>query len=176
METQRSMLNGKTRLRPLATVLTVALIVGAVFTPTRAATSHVNLVGLADAPSAIGEVNFRFAGPVMVGGVHVENLPPQPFGSGRFYGVWFVRLDTDDKAFLGALINNKSIIFSATGPGQSSGTGVQEFRATQFTTGPHAGSPITLGAPEKNLFIVLIEKTINGLTPDPVGMAASGTF
>ncbi len=176
MDTKRIRQNAKGKVGAFTTALVAAMIVAAVFTPTRAAETHVNLFGLGGAPKAIGEVDLRFDGPVMVGRIHVEKLPPQPFGSGQFYGLWFVRLDTTDKAFLGALINNQSIIFSALGPGQKSGTGEMEFGATQFTTGPHAGTPITLGAAEQNLFIVLIEKSINGRTPDPIGEAASGTF
>lgn len=176
MDTKRITRKGKGSLSAFAHILAVVLIVGVVFTPTNAAETHVNLSAEPGAPQAFGNARFRFVGPVMVGEVQVEKLPPQPFGSGLFYGVWFVRLDTDDKAFLGALINNESIIFSAGRPGQDSGTGETAFRATQFTTGPHFGTPITLGAPGTNLFIVLIEKTINGKTPDPVGKAVSGTF
>ena len=114
----------------------------------------------------------------MEGSVHINNLPVQPFGSGRFYGVWFVRTDTGDKAFLGALldVNDQSIIFS------SGGVGKMKSSATQFTTGTNAGSPITFGPAGTNLIIVLIENIINGLTPSPVGpvpgsgVALAGTF
>jgi len=97
-----------------------------------------------------------------MGEVEVSNLPLQPFASGRFYGVWFVRAD-GNKAFLGALINEESIIFS------DGGAGNMKFHATQFTTGPDAGSAITLGQAGTNVIVVLIESSINGFTPSPVG-------
>ena len=80
------------------------------------------------------------------------------------------------KAFLGALINDQSIIFSEGGDGQMG------FRATKFTTGPAGGSPITFGPAGTNVIIVLIENNINGLTPSPIGavpgpgVAVSGSF
>ena len=105
-----------------------------------------------------------------------ETVDDYTIGSGRFYGVWFVRTDTGDKAFLGALAQDESIILSRGGRGKV------EFAATQFTTGPNAGSPIRFGPAGTNLVIVLIENKINGLTPSPVGpvpgagVALSGTF
>ena len=135
-------------------------------------TIRVVLSPLTGAPAASGEVEIQFVGTVMQGSVEVKNLPSQAFGSGHFYGVWFVRTDTGDKAFLGALVGNGSIIFS------SGGDGKMKFAATQFTdpSGPHAGSPITLGGEGTNLIIVLIEDNINGKTPSPIGQAVSGTF
>lgn len=130
----------------------------------------------AGAPSAAGSAKLELDQATLEGSIHVRNLPRQPFGSGRFYGAWFVRTDTGDKAFLGALINDRSIIFSARGEGR------MEFEATHFTDGPNAGSPITLGPAGSNLIIVLIENVINGLTPSPVGpvpgtgVAVEGTF
>lgn len=159
-------------------IVTLAVLVGVFFGTTYAQTTHVNLSSGAGAPNASGFAEIRFDQTVMEGSVHVNSLPVQPFGSGRFYGVWFVRTDTGDKAFLGALIdvNNQSIIFSTGGVGKT------EISATQFTTGPNAGSPITLGAAGTNLIVVLIENIINGLTPSPVGpvpgtgVAVGGTF
>jgi hypothetical protein len=87
-----------------------------------------------------------------------------------------VRNDANDKAFLGALVGEDSIIFPKGGNGE------MKFSATQFTTGPNAGSPITFGAAGTNVIIVLIENNINGLTPSPIGkvpgagVAVVGTF
>lgn len=137
---------------------------------------HVNLFAGAGAPNASGDAKIKFGQTTMDGSVEVRDLPPQPFGSGRFYGVWFVRTDTGDKAFLGALVQSQSIILSTGGAGK------MEFSATHFTTGSGAGLPITLGASGTNLVTVLIENTINGLTPSPVGpvpgtgVAVDGTF
>jgi hypothetical protein len=113
---------------------------------------------------------------VLQGVAQGRDLPAQAFGSGRFYGVWFVRTDTGDKAFLGALIAHRSIILSGGGEGN------MRFAASHFTTGPDAGSRITFGSPGSNLVVVLIENKINGLTPSPVGpapgtgLALTGTF
>lgn len=156
----------------LAAIVTITMLGVLLSSPADASGTEVSLSPPAGsgAPGASGKAEIEFAAGVMKGSVSVENLPPQPFGSGRFYGVWFVRTDTDDKAFLGALIGNDSIIFSAGGEGTTN------FVATQFTTGPNNGKAITLGPAGKNLIIVLIEDKINGLTPSPVGVAVSGTF
>jgi hypothetical protein len=143
---------------------------GAYTQQTSAQESSVNLSAGADAPGASGVATIGLVNGVAVGEVEVDNLPAQPFGSGRFYGVWFVRTDTEDKAFLGALIHERSIIFSTPGDGETG------FSATKFTTGKNAGKPITFGPAGKNLIIVLIENVINGLTPSPVGVAVNGTF
>ncbi len=160
----------------LAALVTIA-IVGVLFSSAaRASGADVSLSPMAGAPNASGEAEIEFAGTVMQGSASVENLPPQPFGSGRFYGVWFVRTDTGNKAFLGALIGEDSIILS------TGGEGATNFAATKFTTGPNAGSVITLGPAGTNLIIVLIENNINGLTPSPVGpvpgtgAAVAGSF
>jgi len=131
---------------------------------------HVELSALAGAPDAKGSAAVRFEQGVLQGSIHVRDLPAQPYGSGKFYGAWFVRTDTGDKAFLGALIHDQSIIFS------SGGGGAAKLAATHFTTGTHQGSPIRQGPPGSNLIIVLIESNINGLTPSPVGQAAQGVF
>ncbi|SRR6266851_3663829 len=161
----------------LLCMIAIAMLMGAFSWITfAAAETHVALLPGAGAPNASGTAKIGFDGTVMVGNVEVENLPSQPFGSGHFYGVWFVRTDTQDKAFLGALINHKSIILA------SGGKGDMEFSATHFTTGPNAGSPITFGTSGNNLIVVLIENTINGLTPSPIGpvpgtgVAVGGTF
>lgn len=163
-------------LSTLTATVTVLLLLGMSCGTVYAETTHVDLSAGTGAPGASGEVKLGFVGTVMVGKVEVKHLPPQPFGSGQFYGVWFVRTDTGDKAFLGALVNDKSIIFS------SGGKGAMKFSATHFTTGPNAGSLLTLGAAGDNLIVVLIESIINGLTPSPVGpvpgtgVAVGGTF
>ncbi|MBI1754675.1 hypothetical protein HY250_00210 [Candidatus Azambacteria bacterium] len=150
---------------------------GLLFGITYAAGIHVDLASVPGgaAPAATGEAKIALEGTVLTGKVKAEKLPPQLFGSGHFYGVWFVRTDTGDKAFLGALANEGSIIFS------DGGNGEMRFRATGFTTGPNAGSPITLGPAGVNLVVVLVEDTINGLTPSPVGglpaaIAVAGAF
>lgn len=156
----------------LAAVVTVAVLGVLLSSTALASGTEVSLTAPAGSgtPNASGEAEIQVAGGVLQGSVGVENLAPQPFGSGHFYGVWFVRTDTGDKAFLGALIGNDSIIFSAGGEGETN------VAATKFTTGPDAGSPIALGSAGSNLIIVLIENNINGLTPSPVGVAVSGTF
>lgn len=138
--------------------------------PASAENISVNLAPGAGAPNAVGRAKVEFDQTTLEGTIRVKHLPRQPFGSGHFYGAWFVRTDTQDKAFLGALINDRSIIFSAGGEGR------MEFEATHFTDGPNAGSPITRGPAGSNLIIVLIENVINGLTPSPVGVAVEGTF
>jgi len=161
----------------LAVLLCVAVLAARFALATRAAEPdqdtggiHVELSALAGAPDARGSADIRFAQGVLQGSIHVRDLPAQPYGSGKFYGAWFVRTDTGDKAFLGALIHDQSIIFS------SGGGGAARLAATRFTTGPDQGSPIRQGPRGSNLIIVLIENNINGLTPSPVGQAAQGVF
>jgi hypothetical protein len=156
----------------MAMLMLTGLFVGSTY----AEESPVNLSAGAGAPGASGIATIEFVKGVAVGNVEVDNLPPQPFASGRFYGVWFVRTSTSDKAFLGALVHEQSIIFASGGDGDT------QFAATKFTTGPNAGSPIAFGPVGTNLIIVLIEDTINGLTPSPVGpvpgtgVAVAGMF
>ena len=167
--------------RSVSIVLALALIITAVaaMIVLRAETAaareaedsvHLTLAPLSGAPAASGRVELDFERAVLDGSIRVRNLPAQPYGTGKFYGVWFVRTDTGDKAFLGALAQDQSIIFSVQG------SGAAEFAATHFTTGPDAGSAITRGPAGVNLLIVLIENSINGLTPSPVGQAAEVTF
>ncbi len=161
----------------VAAVVAVVAVLGALFSSQRLGTDiQVTLAPGSGAPSARGTAQLQLDGPVLKGSISVQNLPSQPFGSGRFYETWFVRRDTGDKAFLGALIQQDSIIFSRPGDGQ------HKFAATKFTTGPDAGSQISLGPKDTNLIIVLIENKIDGLTPSPVGpvpgtgAAVSGSF
>ena len=136
---------------------------------------HVTLSAGAGAPGASGSATIGLVGSVAVGTARVHNLPAQPFGSGRFYGLWYVRSD-DSKAFLGLLVSKESIIFSTGGSGE------MRFSATQFTTGPAAGTPITFGPAGTNVLVLLIENLINGRTPSPIGpvpgtgVAVVGTF
>ncbi len=160
-----------------AAVVAVVAVLGALFgSGAFAPTVHVTLAPGSGAPRASGTARIQLDGTVLEGSVSVQDLPTQPFGSGRFYETWFVRTDTGDKAFLGALVQHDSIIFSRPGDGQ------HEFTATKFTTGPDAGSQISLGPKGTNLIIVLIENKIDGLTPSPVGpvpgtgVAVSGSF
>ncbi len=144
--------------------IAMLIITGLSFAPSYAQQTFVNLSAGGGALGASGEATISLLpGGVAAGEVEVNNLPPQAFGSGRFYGVWFVRTDTGNKAFLGALISEKSIILSTGGNGE------MKFSATHFTTGLNAGSTITFGPAGTNVIIVLIESTINGLTPSPVG-------
>ena len=162
----------------LLSVLALFAALGATLSRPAAAAAgiRVALSPGAGAPGASGKAELRLEGTALEGSATVEGLPSQPFGSGQFYGVWFVRTDTGDKAFLGALIEHGSIIFAQPGDGKV------RFDATKFTTGPEAGSPIGLGSHGNNLIIVLIENNINGKTPSPVGpvpgsgVAVSGTF
>ncbi len=154
------------------TAVAMLAVTGLFFVPSYAqqAPVFVNLSAGGGALGASGEATITLSGGVAAGEVEVNNLPPQAFGSGHFYGVWFVRSDTGDKAFLGAVISSESIIFSAGGNGE------MKFSATHFTTGDHAGSPIAFGPAGANVIIVLIENMINGLTPSPTGVAVVGTF
>lgn len=160
-----------------AATVAAVVVVGMITTrPARAADKEVRLTAGAGAPHASGVAQVELEASILDGSIRVKDVPAQPFGSGRFYGAWFVRTDTGDKAFLGTIIEDDSIIFSHAGDGSV------KFAATQFTTGPHAGSHVTLGSAGSNLIIVLIENNVNGLTPSPVGpvpgtgAAVSGTF
>src|SRR5215471_875194 len=150
-------------LSALATLALSAGLISIVTWSAHAQTTPLSLSSGAGAPQASGMIDLRFADGVLQGVAQGKDLPAQSFGSGRFYGVWFVRTDTGDKAFLGALIGKNSIILSGGGEGRI------QFAATHFTTGPDAGSPITFGSAGPNLVVVLIENNINGLTPSPVG-------
>ena len=159
-------------------VMTMLAVTGLFYGSSRAEEDEKNSVALsagAGAPRASGNAEITLRQGVVAGEVDVTGLPPQPFASGRFYGVWFVRAD-GSKAFLGALIRRESIIFS------TGGNGHMDFAANQFTTGPAAGFPITFGSAGTNVIVVLIENSINGLTPSPVGpvpgtgVAVIGTF
>jgi len=121
-------------------------------------------------PSASGELSFSLSGGVLSGRAETEDFPPQ--GSHLAYVLWFVNTDTGDKAFLGPLIQDgkHTILF------HSEGDGAVAFRASEFTAGPHAGSPITFASTGNNLFIVLVENKIDFANPSPIGTALSATF
>ncbi len=158
------------------TTFAAIAIMATLMATTYAEQTIVKLAAGGGAPEASGIATIELVKGVLAGIIEVNNLPPQPFASGHFYGGWFVRTDTDNKAFLGALINNQSIIFSTGGSGE------MQINATQFTDGPDAGSPITFGPAGTNTIIVLIENNIDGFTPSPIGpvpgpgVAVSGTF
>ena len=122
------------------------------------------------APSASGEISFSLSGGVLSGRAEAEDFPP--LGSHLAYVLWFVDTDTGDKAFLGPLVQDdkNTILF------QSAGDGAVAFRASEFTAGPHAGSPITPASTGNSLFIVLVENKIDFANPSPIGTALSATF
>lgn len=117
-------LTGKRSIWVALAMVVVAAVLGARFAiATHAAEPgedtggiHVELSALAGAPDAKGSADIRFEQGARQGSIHVRDLPVQPYGSGKFYGAWFVRTDTGDKAFLGALIHDQSIIFSSAEP------------------------------------------------------------
>ncbi len=112
------------------------------------------------APGAHGEVEFSLGAGVLAGSIEAQNLPAQ--GSHAFYVLWFVRTDSGDKAFLGPIVGNDSILFLAAGDGD------MQFRASAFTSGPDAGSGISLGPTGKNFFVVIAEDHIDTFMPFPV--------
>ncbi|MBI2648512.1 MAG: hypothetical protein HYW93_02525 [Thaumarchaeota archaeon] len=122
------------------------------------------------APNSSGSVTWSFSSGVLSGKFEVRNLPAQ--GSTQAYGAWFVNTATEDKAFLGALVQagEHTILF------QTSGSGKLTFSAAAFTSGPNAGSPITLASTGQNLFIILVETNIDFMNPAPIGSAVSATF
>ena len=121
-------------------------------------------------PSASGKLQFSFSEGVLSGRVIAKELPAQ--GTKAAYGLWFVNTETGDKAFLGALIQTgeHTILF------QTGGKGTASFSASTFTTGPHAGESITFASSGHNLFIVLVENSINFVSPSPLGPAISVNF
>jgi len=112
------------------------------------------------APGASGEIAFTVSNGVLAGRLEAEKLPAQ--GAHAFYVLWFVRTDTGDKAFLGPLVGDDSILFFAPGDGEV------RFRAPAFTDGPGKGSPISLGASGSNFFVLIAEKQIDTFMPFPV--------
>jgi hypothetical protein len=167
----------RTPIAVVASTIALVAVLGALLSsPALAEGTHVMLAAGPGAPSASGQAEVELQAGVLKGSVEVEGLPAQPYGSGRFIVAWFVRTDTGNKAFLGPLSEDDSIVLA------HGGSGNLNFAATQFTDGAKAGSPIKLGTTGTNLIIVLIENKINGLSPFPVGpvpgpgVAVSGTF
>ncbi len=123
-------------------------------------------------PNASGTAELSFSKGVLSGSFEVESLPAQ--GPHLAYGAWFVNTVTGDKAFLGLLVaeneDGHTIFFLKAGDGQVT------FSAAEFTTGPHAGSPIVLASSGDNLFILLVENKVDFANPSPVGSSVSGTF
>ncbi len=117
------------------------------------------------APSASGRIAFSVQGGVLSGDIEAQTLPAQ--GSHAFYVLWFVRTDTDDKAFLGPIVSDGSILFMMTGDGE------MRFTASAFTDGPNRGSPISLGTPGNNFFVLIAEDHIDTFMPFPVSKPPS---
>ncbi len=117
------------------------------------------------APGASGRIAFSVQGGVLSGDVEAQNLPAQ--GSHAFYVLWFVRTDTDNKAFLGPIVSDGSILFITEGDGE------MRFRAPAFTDGPNKGSPISLGTSGHNFFVLIAENHIDTFMPFPVSMPPS---
>jgi len=117
------------------------------------------------APGAWGRIAFNVQEGVLSGHIEAESLPAQ--GSHAFYVLWFVRTDTNDKAFLGPIVGDESILFMAKVDGEMS------FTASEFTDGPNKGSPISLGTPGDNFFVVIAEDHIDTFMPFPVSKPPS---
>ena len=110
------------------------------------------------APGAEGELEFSVVDGVLSGEFEAKGLPFS--GSHVVYVLWFVRTDTGDKAFLGPIIDEDSIL--------SLTEGELRFSAPHFTTGPNTGSGITLGASGTNFFVLIAENMIDTSMPFPV--------
>ena len=121
-------------------------------------------------PNSSGSVEWSFSSGVLSGKFEVDDLPAQ--GVHLAYGMWFVNTDTGDKAFLGLLVAEEetTILFLKNSNGEAT------FSAAKFTTGPHAGDPITLAGNGHNLFILLVENRVDFANPSPIGSSVSGTF
>src|SRR5437870_8036005 len=70
------------------------------------------------APGASGEITFLMEGGVLSGELKARALPAQ--GVHAFYILWFVRTDLGDKAFLGPVVSENSILFLTDGTGRRS--------------------------------------------------------
>lgn len=112
------------------------------------------------APGASGEISFSVRGGILSGSMEAQGLPAQ--GSHAVYVLWFVRTDTGDKAFLGPIVGDGSILFLNPGSGE------MKFSASAFTAGNGIGKSILLGAQGSNFFVLIAENQINTFTPSPV--------
>ncbi len=148
---------------PLA-IATSSVILGIIMlvSPIAAQSTNITLQSGPFAPDASGHVVFSISDGTLSGHVNAQSLPAQ--GPHAFYVLWFVRKDTGDKAFLGPIINHReqSIFFTTAGEGSMS------FNAPAFTTGPGAGSSISLGAQGTNFLVLIAENQIDTLVPHPV--------
>jgi len=118
------------------------------------------------APHSSGELAFSVStSGTLSGNVEAQSLPA--LGAHAFYVFWFVRTDTGDKAFLGPVIHQDSIFLMKASDGD------MQFTAPAFTTGPHAGSPISLGASGNNFFVLIAENQIDTFVPHPVSAPPS---
>ncbi len=142
----------------VSVMLSVMLLVSSI----AAQTTNIALQAGPFAPNSTGHVVFTISNGVLSGHINAQNLPSQ--GPHAFYVLWFVRTDTGDKAFLGPIIDQQaqSILFMTAADGTSS------FIAPAYTTGPHAGSSISLGAQGSNFFVLIAENQIDTFTPHPV--------
>src|SRR6266852_2628763 len=112
----------------VAIVIVALLGVLLVAPPSQAKATRIELQAGPFAPGARGEIAFTVSNGVLAGRLEAEKLPAQ--GAHAFYVLWFVRADTGDKAFLGPLVGDDSILFFAPGDGE------MRFRAPAFTDGP----------------------------------------
>lgn len=127
---------------------------------------------LGDRASGNGWVRIRNG--VVSGTINARKLPA--LLPGEFYIAWYTNLETGNAVFLGALVNNNSILFGAEGL-----NGRLRFDASEYTvhlpipgTEMHTKSEaIAAAAPGKNQIVVLVETSINGMTPAPLFPPAS---
>lgn len=162
---------GKLLLKKWIVVLAVAVLLGlALVAPLTAADNdddddeddefEVDMLPGPFAPGAEGELEFRVRNGVLWGEFEAEDLPN--LGLHAFYVLWYVNMDTGDKAFLGPIVHKDSIL--------SLTEGELRFRAIAFTDpdGPNAGSGIFLGPDGTNFFVLIAENEIDTFVPHPV--------
>ena len=153
------------RIALLAIVIVATLGVITLVNPLAARSTNIVLQPGPFAPHSTGHVVFNIHGGVLSGQIEAQNLPAQ--GVHAFYVLWFVRTDTGDKAFLGPVINERSIFFNRVSDGGMS------FRAPAFTDGPDKGSRISLGVSGSNFFVLIAENHIDTFMPFPVSTPPS---
>ncbi len=157
----------KLKILSLGVVAILALLtVTAYANPTAAAKTRLDLQPGPFAPNSTGELRFRIdTSGTLSGRLEAQDLPAQ--GAHAFYVFWFVRTDTGDKAFLGPVVHQESIFFMKPGDGDL------RFRASAYTTGPHEGSSISLGASGNNFFVLIAENQIDTFMPHPISAPPS---
>ncbi len=152
-------------------ILTVVLYANPTAASTRTGTQEIDLQPIdlqpgPFAPHSSGELAFSVStSGTLSGELEAQSLPA--LGAHAFYVFWFVRTDTGDKALLGPVIHQDSIFFMKAGDGD------MQFKAPAFTTGPHTGSPISLGAFGNNFFVLIAENQIDTFVPHPVSAPPS---